>query len=184
MDHSERVKLARSCWKNTGQNRPAFAIEPKEGEESVWDYPRPPVIVEDNREVIVRSGQVIIAHTTRSLRICETASPPTFYLPPSDVDQKYLSRTASRTFCEWKGQATYWSLAIPEQLEKANIGWSYERPSVEFEPIQGFFSFYPGRIDCFVDGHAVLPQAGNFYGGWITPEIVGPFKGEPGTFGW
>ncbi|WP_443111107.1 DUF427 domain-containing protein [Bremerella sp. P1] len=184
MEHSERIKLARGQWKNTGQRRPAFAIEPKEGQESVWDYPRPPAIVEDNREVIIRSGETIIARTARSLRVCETASPPTFYLPLTDVDQQYLSRSESRTFCEWKGQASYWSLEIPGRAAQLDIGWSYDQPSVQFEPIKGFFSFYPGRIDCFVDGHPVLPQAGNFYGGWITPEIVGPFKGESGTFGW
>lgn len=184
MDHADRVRLARGQWKNNGQQRPPFAIEPRGGQESVWDYPRPPAIVEDNREVIVRFDEIIIARTARSLRICETASPPTFYLPPTDVDQNFLRRSKSSTFCEWKGQATYCSLEIPEQEVHVDVGWSYEQPLAEFEPIKGFFAFYPGRLNCTVDGNTVLSQPGDFYGGWITPEIVGPFKGESGTLGW
>ncbi len=184
MDNSERLRQARSLWKNTGQRRPSFAVEPKDGQESVWDYPRPPAIVEDSREVIVRCGDVVIAHTTRSLRICETASPPTFYLPPEDVVTEHLKPSSNRSFCEWKGQATYWSTAIADQPPRADIGWTYEEPFGEFEAVRGYFAFYPARVDCTVDSQIVLPQAGGFYGGWITPELVGPFKGESGTSAW
>ncbi len=184
MDSSDRVQQARSMWKNTGQTRPPFAIPPRDGQESVWDYPRPPAIVPDEREVVVSFRGIEIARTTRAVRICETASPPTFYLPAPDVAAVYLRRSDGQSFCEWKGQATYWSLALPEHPVQDNVGWSYAQPFPEFDAIRGYFSFYPAHVDCYVDGHMVKPQPGGFYGGWITPEIVGPFKGEAGTAGW
>ncbi len=180
----DRVKLARSLWTNTGNQRPAFAIPPAEDQESVWDYPRPPAIVSDEREVVVSFRGVEVARTTRAVRVCETASPPTFYLPAADVSVAYLRRSAAHSSCEWKGQATYWALVAPGRPQQSNVGWSYERPYPEFEAIQGCFSFYPARMSCSVDGQTVQPQPGGFYGGWITPEIVGPFKGDPGTSGW
>jgi len=184
MGTSDRVKHAKSLWKNTGEHRPPFAIEPQAGQESVWDYPRPPVMVADKREMMVRSGETIVARTRRAVKVCETASPPTFYLPPEEVAREYLRPSDSRSFCEWKGQASYWSLALPEQPVVKDIAWSYEEPYAEFEAIAGYLSFYPARIECTIDGQAVQPQAGGFYGGWVTPELVGPFKGEPGTSGW
>ena len=184
MANPDRVRQAQALWKNIGKQRPAFAIGPAEGQESVWDYPRPPAILSDEREVVVRFREVEVARTTRAVRVCETASPPTFYLPAADVTAEYLRPADGGSFCEWKGQATYWSLAIPDYPLQRNVGWSYEQPLPEFNTIRGFLSFYPAKVDCYVAGHAVKPQPGGFYGGWITPEIVGPFKGEPGTSGW
>lgn len=180
----DRVKQARSMWTYNGRERPHFAIPPGDDQESVWDYPRPPSIVPDEREVIVSYQGIELANTKAALRICETASPPTFYLPAGDVCVELLSRSEGHSFCEWKGQAIYWSLTTGEPAPQGAIGWSYEQLFPEYEAIRGHFSFYPGRVDCYVGGHAVKPQPGGFYGGWITPELVGPFKGESGTSGW
>ena len=170
-------------WKFTGNDRPSFAIEPGPNEESVWDYPRPPICVVDDREVIVQHEGIIVAKSNRAIRVLETASPPTFYLPPQDVDQKILQKGAGSSFCEWKGAATYWSVIVSGQ-KLANVGWSYESPTPRFAEIAGYVSFYPGKLECLVAGERVRPQPGGFYGGWLTNEIVGPVKGEPGTAGW
>jgi uncharacterized protein (DUF427 family) len=175
-------------WNYTGKQRPEFAREPAEGQESVWDYPRPPKVVEDKRHVVVRAGGQIIADTHNAWRVLETASAPSFYLPPEDVNETLLKRASGTSFCEWKGQARYWDVILPENAGKtSNISravWSYHQPSERFSPIDGYYSFYPALVECFVDGERVTPQPGGFYGGWITNEIVGPVKGEPGTGGW
>ena len=164
-----------------GLSRPPFAIEPSAGQESVWDYPRPPAIRADSRPVEVIAGGVTIARSMRTYRVCETASPPTFYLPPNDVDLDHLVSVSGRSYCEWKGSAVYWALAAsPEQP----VAWSYPKPRARFRKLRDYFSFYPGRIECYVAGERVIPQAGGFYGGWITSEITGPFKGDPGTGNW
>ena len=168
-------------WDHTGHKRPDFAIDPEPGQESVWDYPRPPGAKRDTRTVEVRDGDRIIAATNRAFRIMETASPPTFYLPGEDVDTEALVPAAGGSVCEWKGAAQYWALASEPSTP---IGWSYPRPRARFEMIRAHFSFYPGRIECLVDGERVRPQPGHFYGGWITDDVVGPFKGEPGTGHW
>ncbi len=170
-------------WHFTGQKRPSFAIEPGEGQESVWDYPRPPICVKDSREVIVRHGDLLIAKTSSAIRVLETASPPTYYIPRSDVELDRLIQTAGSSFCEWKGAATYWSLDADE-LRIKNVGWSYETPSARFVSIQGYLSFYPAKLECSVDGEMVRAQPGGFYGGWVTDEVVGPYKGQSGTGGW
>ncbi len=172
---------ARSKWMNTGRARPPFAEEPGPGQESVWDYPRPPALVTDQRLVVVGDATEPLASTRNALRVLETASPPTFYLPPTDVDTERLVVVSGSSMCEWKGQARYWALAAePGEV----IAWDYPDPFPEFERLAGYVSFYPGRIRCTVDGEVVRPQPGGFYGGWITDEIVGPVKGEPGTGGW
>ena len=168
-------------WNYRGQKRPDFATEPGPGEESVWDYPRPPLARRDTRTVEVRDGSRVIATTSRAFRIMETASPPSFYLPAEDVDTEALVLIAGSSVCEWKGAAQYWALAANPHTP---VGWSYPRPRARFEMILGCLSFYPGRIECRVDGQRVVPQPGRFYGGWITDEVVGPFKGEPGTGHW
>ncbi len=168
-------------WDHRGQKRPVIAVEPGPGQESVWDYPRPPIAKRDTRTVEVRDGRRVIASTNRAFRIMETASPPTFYLPPEDVAAEMLVPASGSSVCEWKGAARYWALATDSSKP---IGWSYPRPRARFDMIKGHFSFYPGRITCFVDGERVRPQPGHFYGGWITDDVVGPFKGEPGTGHW
>ena len=177
------AKQGRAGWKNTGRSRPAFAVEPESGQESVWDYPRPPRLDPDDREVTVHFGSDLIARTRAAYRVLETAGPPTFYLPPSDVDSGFLEPRSGRSRCEWKGEASYWSVvASGRRIEDA--AWSYDDPFPEFEAIRGYLSFYPALLSCRVGGFAVQPQPGGFYGGWVTPEIVGPFKGEPGSQGW
>lgn len=176
MDHD-------GVWQYRGQERPPFAKEPRPGQESVWDYPRPPAIVVDQRRVEVRLGDLVIADSRQGYRILETASPPTFYIPPDSVHTELLEPCAGRSVCEWKGVARYWALKIPRRSSQP-IGWSYPRPTPPFEGIASYFSFYPARVECFVDGERVSPQPGGFYGGWVTSEIVGPFKGQPGTGQW
>lgn len=169
-------------WEYTGKTRPPFAEVPSPGQESVWDYPRPPVLVSCDSLVEVKLGEQVIATSRSALRVLETASPPTYYLPPDAVDMTQLQRTADGSFCEWKGKATYWSLKS-DPLHKP-LCWSYHDPDQRFSAIDGHLSFYPALIACFVDGERVQPQPGQFYGGWITSGIAGPFKGEPGTGHW
>jgi uncharacterized protein (DUF427 family) len=168
-------------WKNTGRSRPDNAVAPGPGQESVWDYPRPPELQHDSRLVEVKNGDVVVASTTAALRILETASPPTFYVPAEDVDLDQLVEVAGSSVCEWKGRAVYWALAHAPELP---VAWSYPRPRPRFDRIQNHLAFYPGRVECYVDGERVQAQAGGFYGGWITSEVVGPFKGDPGTGHW
>lgn len=175
------LKAAREHWNFKGQSRPEFAIAPQEGQEPVWDYPRPPALVVDGRLVVVKTGEAVIAESRAAMRVLETASPPTFYLPRQDVDMAQLVAVGGSSMYEWKGAAQYWGLASGSARA---VGWSYAQPFEAFEPIRDFVAFYPSRVDCFVDGERVRPQAGEFYGGWVTDEIVGPFKGDPGTGGW
>lgn len=171
------------AWEYTGQKRPPFAVKPKKGQESVWDYPRPPKLVADTRHVEVRIGDVVIADSHNTVRLLETASPPTFYIPPSDIRHDVLALHPSSSFCEWKGDAQYWALKRGEGAREM-VGWAYPKPKPGFESIAAFMSFYPSRVECYVDGERVQRQPGEFYGGWITGEIVGPFKGEPNTNDW
>jgi uncharacterized protein (DUF427 family) len=168
-------------WEYTGVKRPPFAVEPGAGQESVWDYPRPPRLEPCGRLVQVSAGELEIARTTRSLRVLETASPPTFYLPPGDVDWDHLTSSAGGSICEWKGAAEYFALAVDPAIV---VAWCYRKPTARFADLAGYVGFYPGRVACFVNEERVQPQPGGFYGGWITAEIVGPCKGEPGTSGW
>lgn len=168
-------------WHYRGQIRPDFAVAPGPGQESVWDYPRPPAIVADGRPVEVRAGQEVVASTRRAQRVLETASPPTLYLPPEDVREEILVPCAGSSICEWKGTARYLALAADPSTP---VAWRYPAPKAAFAAIADFLAFYPGRIACFVAGERVRPQPGRFYGGWVTAELVGPFKGEPGTGDW
>ena len=169
-------------WEYRGQKRPPFATLPAPGQESVWDYPRPPRVVADERLVEVSAGGVRIATSTRTYRVLETASPPTFYIPPDDVDWSRLVKAPGSSFCEWKGAARYWALSSAPAATAA--GWSYPQPAPAFERIRNYVSFYPGRLECLVAGERVRPQPGEFYGGWVTSELAGPFKGDPGTGHW
>jgi uncharacterized protein (DUF427 family) len=170
-------------WRYFGQERPPFAVEPQAGQESVWDYPRPPRLEADTREVVVRFDGIELARTRQARRVLETASPPTFYIPREDVNSEFLRPAPGASRCEWKGAARYWTVSTHSAHVEA-AAWSYEDPLPAFESIRGHVSFYPGRVECTVGGVRVLPQPGGFYGGWITPEVVGPFKGDPGSSGW
>ena len=179
----EWAKAAQAKWRYRGQKRPAFAIEPQPGQESVWDYPRPPRLVADHRHIIIRTNEQIIADSRSVYRVLETASPPTFYIPLHEIDRTCLTPGTQSSLCEWKGIAQYWCLNAHGRFLK-NVGWSYMNPYAGFETIAGYIAFYPNRVACSVDGELVQPQPGGLYGGWITKEIVGPFKGEPGTESW
>ena len=168
-------------WQRTGDDRPEFAISPGPAQEAVWDYPRPPAISHDGRSIEVRDGANIIARAPFSYKVMETASPPTFYIPRDSIDFDNLVLVDDQTYCEWKGAASYWALA---RRPDSPVAWSYERPRAPFAKIKGYLGFYPGRVECFLGGERVRAQPGRFYGGWITSEIVGPFKGEPGTGHW
>ncbi len=150
--------------------------------ESVWDYPRPPRLERTHRRIrIVQSG-VMLADTTEALRVLETSHPPVYYLPPSALAMSRLERSGSRqSFCEFKGTAGYWSLVGGRQ----DVAWSYERPTNGFAALADHLAFYASRVDeCWVDDERVIPQEGDFYGGWITRDLKGPFKGGAGTRGW
>lgn len=159
-------------------------LEPVPGQESVWDYPRPPSVEQTGRHVAVTFAGMVVAESTRAWRVCETSHPPVYYIPRQDVADGVLVPGSGSSYCEFKGPATYWTLVVGERLEP-QVAWSYERPSPNYEMLTGAVAFYPGRMDeASIDGERVRPQAGGFYGGWITDEVVGPFKGEPGTSGW
>jgi uncharacterized protein (DUF427 family) len=159
-------------------------IEPGPGQESVWDYPRPPRIESTDAHVVVEFGGETIADTRRALRVLETSQPPAFYLPPDDVRLDLLVPTRSHTFCEWKGQASYCTIRAGGR-EAVDAAWTYPHPVEAFGPIAGYYAFYAQRVDaCFVDGERVRANEGTFYGGWITSKVVGPFKGGAGTSHW
>ena len=169
-------------WQYRGQKRPDFAAVPAPDQESVWDYPRPPKIVPDGRLVEVYYSDQAVARSRETYRVIETASPPSFYIPPKDVNWELLSFSAERSICEWKGVAKYWKLSSNPKV--GVVGWSYSDPTSAFEQIRDYISFYPAILACYVSGERVRAQPGQFYGGWITKEIVGPFKGSPGTEYW
>lgn len=176
-------------WKYTGQCRPPFADIPGPGQESVWDYPRPPAIERVAAHVEVYAGTVRLASANEVVRVLETASPPSIYLSPETVDVRLLEEVSQSSWCEWKGQARYFRLkpgmVVDDTVAQGRVvAWCYRRPVARFAAIDGAFSFYPGQIDCFYDGERVLPQPGAFYGGWLTSRIAGPVKGGPGTGGW
>lgn len=173
---------ARNKWTYTGQERPDFAMEPKEGQVSVWDFPRPPDLVPESRKLEVQHNGQTVALSLNALAVQETASPPTYYVPPEDVNQDLLVPVNGKTsLCEWKGASTYW--AVRDQPSKA-IAWSYAHPFSPFEDLAHYFAFYPQYLECYLGDERVTPQPGGFYAGWITAELVGPFKGEPGTGHW
>ncbi len=160
-------------------------IEPGPGQESVWDYPRPPRLESSGRLVVVSLGGREIARTTGALRVLETSHPPTWYLPPASVTEGSIERArGAGSVCEWKGAATYWDVLGGDGTVLRKAGWSYENPTAPFREITGYLSFYPGQLDCTIDGEHVRPQEGGFYGGWVTDEVVGPFKGGEGSWGW
>jgi uncharacterized protein (DUF427 family) len=182
-DIPEWLRSARDHWQWRGRQRPPFADTPGPGQTSVWDFPRPPELAPDAREIVVRWGPREVARSRRAVRVLETAHPPSFYLPWDDVDRSLLRPAAGGSFCEWKGPARYWSLVDGNRrLDK--VAWSYPEPMTDAEALASCVAFYPAALQCTVDGAAVRAQPGGFYGGWITPELVGPFKGEPGSAGW
>jgi uncharacterized protein (DUF427 family) len=152
--------------------------------ESVWDYPRPPRLEHSTEHIVVTHRGRVVADTTGAIRILETSHPPTYYLPPSDVDLTLLEPVAGSTWCEFKGAASYADLVMEGQRLPRAVWW-YEEPSPAYRELMGYLALYPGRVDqCTINGEVVRSQEGDFYGGWITDRITGPFKGAPGTLGW
>lgn len=164
--------------------RGVVPVVPGPGQESVWDYPRPPRAEPVASTVRVVLGGVVVAESSRAIRVLETSHPPGYYLPIEDWRPGALAPTAGSSVCEWKGVATYWDVTGDDRTVPA-AAWGYPDPTPGFASIADCVSVYPGRMDrCEVGGVTVVPQPGEFYGGWITPDIVGPFKGGPGTWGW
>lgn len=159
-------------------------IEPGPGQESVWDYPRPPCLERSTKRIEVVCGGERIVAADASFRVLETSHPPTYYVAPGDVRMEFFFVTKHRSFCEWKGEAHYYDIEVGgERLLR--VAWFYPQPTTRFAALAGYIALYPGRMDrCTLDGEVVQAQEGDFYGGWITKDIVGPFKGGAGTFGW
>lgn len=154
------------------------------GQESVWDYPRPPRLEPAGARLRVVLGGVVIAETERGLRVLETSHPPNYYFPPDDVRGSALEPSSASSFCEWKGTASYYTVRSGERVE-ADAAWCYPRPTRPFAALAGYVAFYAGRMDaCYVDDELVVPQPGGFYGGWVTSRVAGPFKGAPGSRLW
>lgn len=159
-------------------------IEPGPGQESVWDYPRPPRLEDTTRHIQVVVGEEVIADTCRAKRVLETSHPPTYYIPPEDVRREFLRPAPGTSWCEWKGRASYYDLVVGDRVIP-RAAWYYAEPMRAYGSIRNYVAFYPSKVDrCTVGGEVVRAQEGDFYGGWITSDIVGPFKGGPGTRGW
>jgi uncharacterized protein (DUF427 family) len=159
-------------------------IEPAPGQESVWDYPRPPRVEDSEKHIRVVFAGVVIADTRRAKRVLETSHPPVYYIPPEDIRMEYLAQTDRASWCEWKGRASYYSITVNGR-RATNAAWFYPDPQNAYAAIRNRVAFYPQQMDaCYVDGERVQPQPGGFYGGWITSDVVGPFKGGLGTTGW
>ncbi len=154
------------------------------GQESVWDYPRPAIAEATTRHLVVRHRGITIADTRRGVRTLETSHPPSYYFPPADVTMDMLHPTPHRSLCEWKGQARYFDVHVGgEAIVEA--AWAYPDPTPAFSCLLGYVAFYPHLFDtCLVDGERAQPQPGGFYGGWVTSDLAGPFKGGPGSHFW
>lgn len=159
-------------------------IKPQPGQESVWDYPRPPRLEDVSQHIWIVFNDVIIADTNRAKRVLETSHPPVYYLPPDDIQMEYLRQNSHRSFCEFKGMAGYYDLDVNGK-QVQNVAWFYPDPVPQYAGLRDYLAFYPSKADaCYVGDERVRAQEGDFYGGWVTDSIVGPFKGSAGTWGW
>ena len=161
------------------------AVEAAPGQESVWDYPRPPRVEVTAERVVVEFGGTTVVDTRKALRVLETSHPPSYYLPLTDVAPGALRPADGQSWCEYKGLASYLDVVGADGSVAVQAAWTYPRPSAGYEQLAGHVALYPGRMSrCTVDGELVVAQEGGFYGGWITSRVVGPFKGTPGSRGW
>jgi uncharacterized protein (DUF427 family) len=159
-------------------------VRPGPGQESVWDYPRPPRVEPSPRQLQVFFNGIMLADTRRAVRVLETSQAPVYYIPLEDVQQQFLDRCQHVTLCEWKGEAGYYDVVAGGRRAET-AAWTYHRPAPGYEAIRDHVAFYPQLMDqCLVDGEAAAPMPGGFYGGWVTRDVLGPFKGGPGTEGW
>jgi uncharacterized protein (DUF427 family) len=156
----------------------------RDGQESVWDYPRPAIAQRTSARIVIAHRGITIADTTNAVRTLETSHPPSYYIPQNDIAMDLLQPAEGSSFCEWKGAARYWDVVVGG-ARLPRVGWSYPTPTSDFVILRDHIAFYAAPFDrCSVDGQTVTPQTGGFYGGWITPDLAGPFKGGPGTMGW
>jgi uncharacterized protein (DUF427 family) len=154
------------------------------GQESVWSYPRPAVVEPCARRLRIVHRGVIVADTCKSIRTLETSHPPSYYFPPLDIARHVLRPSSRRSICEWKGEAVYFDVVVGEETLR-DVAWSYPDPNPAFRSLRDYVAFYAWPFDaCFVDDERAMPQPGRFYGGWISSDIAGPFKGAPGTMSW
>ncbi len=154
------------------------------GQESVWRYPRPAIAEPCARRLVIEHRGVVVADTRASVRTLETSHPPSYYIPPADIRRDLLRRSDRTSFCEWKGAAVYWDVVVDGE-ELRDVAWSYPTPTPAFAMLRDHLAFYAAPFDaCLVDGERVTPQPGGFYGGWITSDLAGPFKGVPGSRFW
>jgi uncharacterized protein (DUF427 family) len=159
-------------------------VVPEPGQESVWDYPRPPRVEPSGKRVVVVLGGVVVVDTVHALRVLETSHPPTWYVPVAELTPGVLVLSSATSYCEWKGVAQYADL-VAGGIRAEGAAWFYPEPSLGFGALRDHVSLYPALMDsCTVDGEPVQPQEGGFYGGWVTADVVGPFKGPPGTHAW
>ena len=158
--------------------------QPGPGQESVWSYPRPAIAERVVRHIRIVHRGITLADSRLCVRTLETSHPPSYYIPPDDVDAAYLRASARRSMCEWKGAARYFDVVLPGETFR-DVVWSYPDPTPEFAALAGYLAFYAAPFDTvLVDGAQVVPQPGGFYGGWITADVAGPFKGVPGSTFW
>lgn len=180
---TERLAREAARWQVSGRNLPA-PVAPGPGQVSVWSFPRPPAVERVHERVAVEWAGVCVAETSRALRVCETAAPPTYYLPRSAFVAGCLVDAPGGSYCEWKGQARYHCLKVGEQSAR-HAAWSYPALYPEYAVLAEHVGVYAGRVErCTIGGVPVQPQPGSFYAGWVTPELTGPFKGEAGSEGW
>lgn len=177
------LQSARDQWHWRGQARPHFADEPRADQVSVWDFPRPPRLAPESREVRIVWDGLAVACSTRTVRVLETSHPPTYYIPWDDVVRELLQPAPGGSFCEWKGPARYWSL-VAGRKQLPSHAWSYPQPMAGAESLADCVAFYARGLQCTVGGLPATAQPGGFYGGWVTPDLAGPFKGAPGSEGW
>ena len=189
LEETEEILAARRKWQFTGRTRPPFAESSGKHQESVWDYPRPPIIepVEVLLEVLYK-GQIIASSSTGK-RVLETAGAPTYYFPPGDVSIDMLRIGSNVSLCEWKGLAETLRIDNSDGTDSdgtdgIDIGWRYTSMFPGYEELHLWVSFYPAAANCYRDGKLVTPQPGGYYGGWVTRDITGPIKGGPGSEQW
>jgi uncharacterized protein (DUF427 family) len=152
--------------------------------ESVWDYPRPPKLDAVNHTVEIYFNNTLIVNSVSTIRLLETSHPPVYYIPKKDIKMEYLKITSRISFCEYKGLATYYTITINDSIAENSV-WTYENLPEDYLPLKDHYAFYPALMEsCLVDGELIKPQEGDYYGGWITSNIQGPFKGSPGTSHW
>lgn len=183
---TDSIRAARDAWSLPHRPRPAPAdiVTAGPGQQSVWDFPRPPRLEPWTTRVYVEFGGKIIADTRSALRMLETSHPPTYYIPQRDIDMTALRPAGGGSLCEWKGEAAYFDVLSGDAVA-ARGAWSYPDPFEDFSDVAGHVAFYCAAMDgCWVGGHRATPQPGGFYGGWVTPHVTGPFKGGPNSKGW